>query len=82
MVAEVAKPGAQAALQTAQRNFHVRPLTMDALTEAYRRLHGGAAPLQTTSLYSKLLKATPGGFPNRALGTLERAALAAKNLVF
>lgn len=82
MVADASKPSAMSALQDAQRKYHVRPLKLDALRKAFDSVHAGAAPLQTRALYDKAygaLSKTP--VVSKALGTLERGALAAKNLI-
>lgn len=82
MVADGTKPAAMKALQEAQRKYHVRPLKLDALRKAFDTVSHGAAPIQTHPLYDRAygaLSKTP--LVSKAVGTLERSALAAKNLL-
>jgi hypothetical protein len=81
MAVDAANPTALEALRKAQQSHHVRPMSLDALREAYEQIHGKGAPIPFNPAYSKLvgeLKSAP--ILTKGIGTLERAALAARNL--
>lgn len=82
MVADTSKPSALSAMQKAQRDYRVKPLKLDTLRKAYNDVHGAAAPIQTHALYDKALGAlSKAPMAAKAVGTLERGLLAAKNLM-
>lgn len=80
LVANQEQANALKTLQTAQRTYKVRPLTLKALSEAHARL-SGEVPLQQTRAYRKLISSISEKPLGSALGRAERAVYGLKNLL-
>lgn len=82
MVADASNPSALNALRRAQQQHHVRPMTLEALKDAYTQVHGKDVPFPFNPLYSSLVEELKSVPPiSKGIGTLERAALAVRNLL-